>query len=415
VTKNKISQINKKLPDCPGVYIFKRGKEILYIGRATSIRNRVKSYFSKNLIIQRGRLISDMVQKATELDFKKTDSVLESIILEANLIKKYQPKYNTEEKDDKSFNYVVITKEDFPKVYVTRGRSLSLESKKTEIKIFFGPFPSSGALREALRFIRKIFPYRDEKCKLGSHKPCFNRQIGLCPGTCTGEISKFEYQNTVKQIIAFFSGKKKDLIKSLEKEMRSYADSLQFEKAQEIKRKMESMKHIQDVTFIKADDSSLTSFSFNDRRINKIEAYDIAHLGGKEVTGVLVVWNNGGLDKKGYRIFKIKSAKGGDDISALTEILQRRFLHKEWTYPDIVIVDGGENHRLYAAKEVQKFDKDIPVFSVVKDKRHRAKAFLPETLLAPELKSVFLKLNAEAHRFALKTHRKWRNKKVFVV
>src|SRR3989344_5932377 len=141
----------KKLPDSPGVYFFKKGKGISYIGRATSLRDRTRSYFSKDLINTRGRLIFEMVDKAEALGFVKTDSVLEAIIMEANLIKKYQPKYNTDEKDDKSFNYVVITKEDFPQIFTVRGRNLKLLTTDYRLLANFGPFPNGSALYEALK------------------------------------------------------------------------------------------------------------------------------------------------------------------------------------------------------------------------------------------------------------------------
>ena len=125
-----------KLPDSPGVYFFKRNSEILYIGRATSLKDRVRSYFSKDLIETRGQLIVSMIEKAKTLDFEKTDSVLEAIILESNLIKKYQPPYNTDEKDDKSFNYVVIINDDYPIVLLVRGKDLHLKAQSSKLKAF---------------------------------------------------------------------------------------------------------------------------------------------------------------------------------------------------------------------------------------------------------------------------------------
>ena len=129
------------LPDAPGVYFWKKGNETLYIGRATSLRDRVKSYFSNDLLATRGPLVADMVFKADTVDFTVTDSVLEAIILEANLIKRHQPYFNTKEKSNKSFNYVVITDEDFPCVLLERGRNLKTESltEKYKIKEVFGP------------------------------------------------------------------------------------------------------------------------------------------------------------------------------------------------------------------------------------------------------------------------------------
>ena len=133
------------LPDAPGVYFFKSGNEILYIGKATSLKDRVKSYFVRDILMSRSPLIAKMLEEAESIEFAQTDSVLEALILEASVIKKHQPRYNSREKDDKSYNYVTFTEEDFPKVIVTRGSGT------------YGPFPHSGELKEALKIIRKIF------------------------------------------------------------------------------------------------------------------------------------------------------------------------------------------------------------------------------------------------------------------
>src|SRR3989338_10750518 len=151
-----------KIPDKPGVYFFRKGKNTLYIGKATSLKDRTKSYFGKDLIQTRGPLIVDMVLKAGQIKWAVTDSVLEALILEANLIKKYQPYYNTREKDKKSFNYVCITGEKLPKVIVVRGKEL-LGLKNFKYKATFGPYPNGLQLREALKIIRRIFPFLDDQ------------------------------------------------------------------------------------------------------------------------------------------------------------------------------------------------------------------------------------------------------------
>ncbi len=398
------------LPDSPGVYFFKRKNKVLYIGRATSIRDRVRSYFSSDLNETRGKLIVDMVERSDKVDYEKTDSVLEAIILEANLIKKFQPYYNTEAKDDKSFNYVVITKEDFPIVKIVRGRDLYSKLQATNYKVLnkFGPFPNSGALQEALKFIRKIFPFRDEKCRIGSGKTCFNFHIGLCPGTCVGKISKNEYAKTLKNIIGIFEGQKIQVLKNLEKEMKILAEKEKFEKAGEIRNKIFSLKHIRDVAFIKKEYDTDTKNQINevDKKIKRIEAYDVAHLLGKEARGVMIVFENGDYNREYSRIFTIKQAKKGDDIGALEEIIKRRLAHKEWPLPDLVVVDGGENQLSVAQKLFSKEQKNIFVVSVVKNKSHKPRAILGENNLMIEHKDKILKANNEAHRFAIKNHRK---------
>lgn len=289
----EVKKVMAKLPDSPGVYCFLAPKtknlepKILYIGKATSLRDRVRSYFNTDIVTTRSPLISKMLGEFGNIEHIKTDSVLEALVLEANLIKKYQPEANIKEKDNRSFNFVVITNEDFPRVMTVRERELLNHShfsktpsltiyrkradnnknfkhlvfNKKESKLYdisysyvFGPFPSGGQLREAMKIIRKMFPYRDNKCtpcleqlkkkglsydisydiekieKRGKYcKPCFNRQIGLCPGVCTGEISKEEYTKQIDNIILFFEGNKKGLMKNLEKQMKTFSHSQEYE------------------------------------------------------------------------------------------------------------------------------------------------------------------------------------------
>src|SRR3989344_7297785 len=191
----KCEELKKfKLPDEPAVYIFKKGPKILYIGKATSLRDRVRSYFSSDLVKGRGERIVAMVAESKSLAHIKTDSILEALILEAELIKRHQPPHNVDEKDNKSFNYVVVTKESppaggFPRILIIRGRELfnSLKADSWKLKATFGPLPHGMQLQEAMKIIRKIFPFRDAKCvpcgegNNSKCRPCFNRQIGLCP------------------------------------------------------------------------------------------------------------------------------------------------------------------------------------------------------------------------------------------
>ncbi len=396
----------KKLPDSPGVYFFiGKGGKILYIGKATSLKSRVLSYFGKDLMGKRGPIISKMVEESGRIKFIGTDSVLEALILEANLIKKHQPPYNTKEKSDKSFNYIAITKEDFPRVILARGRELSgfsLHPKPHTLNAVWGPFPRGAILKDALKIIRKIFPFRD-KCAPRVGKPCFDRQIGLCPGVCTGEISKEEYGKIVSNIKLFLSGKKKAIIRNLTKEMKFRAKRHEFEKANAIKKTIFSLKHIQDVSLIK---NAVSSYSLLSEE--RIEGYDIAHISGKWIVGVMTVVKNGVAEKANYRKFKIRGT-GGGDTGALAEVLIRRLKHKEWGMPSIVVMDGGVAQKNVAEKIIKDSGFNIPVVSVVKDERHKPKNILGNKKLIDKHKNDILLVNSEAHRFALKYHRLLRN------
>ncbi len=407
-----------KIPDKPGVYFFIKDKEILYIGKATSLKDRVKSYFGKDLFNTRGPLLVDMITKSTTLKWVVADSVLEALILEANLIKKHQPIYNTKEKSDKSFNYVCITKEDLPKVIIVRGKVLPY---RTLLLGIYGPYPNGSQLREALKIIRRIFPFLDDKSKNNYE---FYKQLNLAPDVNPSKAWTFsevqallgfeQYKKNIKNIKLFFEGKKKTILSSLEKEMKVYAKRHEFEKAGEIKRQIFALQHIQDVALIKND-----PLSFQERvgvRLFRIEAYDIAHMSGKDMVGVMVVIEDGEPNKSEYRKFKIKNYSSSNDTGALLEVLTRRLNHKEWRIPDLIVVDGGVAQRNVALKILKKFKLNIPVSAVVKNQRHKPKAILSSSRSdlglpkGPTFSRLVLLANAEAHRFAIAYHRKLRGK-----
>jgi excinuclease UvrABC nuclease subunit len=405
------------LPDAPGVYFWKEGETILYIGRATSLRDRVKSYFAGDLIATRGPRIVDMVTRATSIEWQEADSVLEAVIAEANLIKKYQPYYNVKEKDDRSWNYVVITREDFPRVLIIRGRVLDVENQKKlarpnrigrlgatiKVAYTFGPFPQTLVLREALRIIRRMFPFIDRSSAKKDNYH-FYRQIGLTPDTASDE-AKAEYRKTIRHITLFFQGKKQELVRTLKREMNVYAKSREFEKAEETKRKLFALDHIQDIALVKEDISRVGE---GDRKGFRIEAYDVAHMSGKENVGVMTVMVDGEIAKNEYRKFKLDPDIGNDDVWSLREILSRRFSHPEWRFPDIAVIDGGAGQRNAAEKFFTDAKLSISVVAVVKDDAHKAREILGEPSLVKKYEKSILLANVEAHRFAIAYHRKLR-------
>ena len=399
-----ISQDFKKLslPEAPGVYFFKDSQgNILYIGRATSLYDRVHSYFSNDLIATRGPLLVDMVTKASTIEHIQTDSVLEAIILESNEIKKHLPYFNTKEKDDKSYNFLIITNEEFPRVVIARGRTLEkLDEEKLgfEIKYQFGPYPQGTLLRDALKIVRKIFPFRDAKANL-KHQESFYRSIGLSPETDSPEAKK-DYQKTIRNLVLFFEGKKGQLIKTLEKEMNEHADAQEFEKAQKIRNTLYALNHIQDVSLIKSENETAENIEGF-----RIEAYDIAHMSGKDTVGVMTVVINGEAQKSQYKKFKI-SKDANNDTAALKEILTRRFNHPEWKFPDLIAIDGGIG-QLNAAKEIVK---SIPIVSIVKNDAHKPDHFLGDEKMIESYGKDILLANSESHRFAIAYHKKLRNR-----
>lgn len=418
--------VNKKdfdtfdLPHGPGVYTFLKGKDILYVGKATSLHDRVKSYFSKDLFLSRSALIVKMIEEADRVSWVESGSVLEALVLEAYTIKEKQPPYNSREKDDKSYNYVVITDEEYPRVLIVRGRDLLFEKNKKDaeykIKNYFGPFPHGAQLREALKIVRKIFPFRDSCVPSGEvsegkkTKPCFNSQIGLCPGVCTNKISKTDYQKTIRHIELFFSARKKDIVKSLEKEMKAFAKSREFEKAEKIKRQLFALDHIRDVNLLKNEMTKDPVYGSNGYRI---EAYDIAHISGKDTVGVMVVVTDGELSKAEYRKFRIRGKNGVvsvNDVANLKEVLRRRLAHIGWTLPNLIVVDGS-TAQINAAKEVLlERNFNIETVAVVKDVNHKAKEVVGKKSIVEKRKNEILLANNEAHRFAQAYHHNLRRR-----
>ncbi len=400
-----------RIPDTPGVYVFKKGRSILYIGKAASLRDRVRSYFSADLGAGRGERIVRMVAEATTLAHKPTSSVLEALILEATLIKKHQPPYNIDEKDNKSFNYVVITKEEFPRVLLVRGRELFQKWDQKDIAATYGPFPHGAQLQEALKIVRRIFPYRDAACVLcgtprnAACRPCFSRQIGLCPGVCTGEVSSVEYRRTIRHIRDIFSARFHGLKRALQREMKAAARTEKYEQAARLRRQAQALEHIRDVSLIKADARVAAGGGV------RIEGYDVAHTAGAETVGVMTVVSNTEALRSAYRKFTVRSATN-DDIAALKEILLRRLAHAEWPLPRVFVVDGGAGQVRAAERVLAEAGIGIPVVGVVKDASHKPQRLVGDARMARTYERDILLANSEAHRFAIAYHRARRGRLV---
>lgn len=405
----KSTNFLSKLPDKPGVYFFLSAqKNILYIGKATSLKNRLRSYFTEDIKEKRSELIDKMVNEAKSVEFTETESVLEALILETNLIRTHKPIYNTRSKDDKSYNHLVITDEVWPRVLVVRGKDLISEFAKNEIKYDFGPFPSGQLFKEALKIVRKLFQFYDtnipigeEKSKLARGKINFNRQIGLYPG----EQNKAKYLKTIKHIRLFFEGKKKQIISELNKEMMDLAKAERFEEAIVTKRRIFALQHIQDIALIK-DESRI----YRDEKRIRIEAYDIAHLQGSNMVGVMVVVEGGEVNKSEYRKFKITSIEKANDPAALSQIISRRLDHSEWVHPQLIVVDGNMIQKRAAESVLKARGIVIPVVAVVKDTHHRPTRLIGDKNLLEVHKLSILLANSESHRFSITYHRQKRSK-----
>ncbi|NNM84060.1 GIY-YIG nuclease family protein [Candidatus Parcubacteria bacterium] len=400
------------LPDVPGVYFFKRGRKVLYVGKATSLRDRVRSYFDDDLIATRGPRIVDMVTKADRITFETTSTILEALVREAALIKQYQPRANVDGKDDKTFLYAVITKEEIPRVIIVRGKDIDFKerqmiSDRQKFKAIYGPFPSGAQLREGLRLIRRIFPFFDTSKPLGvrsKHQEAkieFNAQIRQYPRSYDTK----GYNRTIRHVMLFLGGQGKKLRAMLEREMKAAAKDERFEDAAAARQQLFALDHIQDVSLIKDENLEEPRTKISDLRI---EAYDTAHLSGTNAIGVMTVLVEDMPLKRGYRTFRIRGVAKNDDIASLKEILSRRLAHPEWPFPNAIVVDGGMVQKRAAESILTAAGFNIPVVAVVKDERHRPREVIGARRAGVSEATAVL-ANSEAHRFSLARHRSARS------
>ena len=413
IVSSIMKKLYGKLPEKPGVYLFKDvGGKILYIGKAANLRRRVSSYFERPHDYRIERLVGAI----EKIDYKKTDTALEALILESELIKKYQPPFNVKEKDDKSFLYMEITRDSFPRVLLARGRDKPSGER-------FGPFTSASSIREALRLVRRIFPFSTHPTPnralhprttvrdgyltrrsigdgAGPSRLCFDYQLGLCSGTCVGAISRQEYAKTIRNIKLFFAGKKKRIIQSLEREMKEASRALEFEKAEKLKRQIFALKHIQDVAFITED--NLSPITSNLKPAFRIEGYDISNISGTSAVGSMVVFTNVKPDKNEYRKFRIKTVRGSNDVGMLKEVLYRRF-RNNWPKPDLILIDGGVGQVNTAKLVLRKLNLSIPVVGIAKGAKRKKNEFVGNIPRGIEAR-ILIKVRDEAHRFARSYH-----------
>ena len=405
-----------KIPLNPGVYMFssKSGK-ILYIGKASNLKSRLKSY----LKIENPR-IQKMVASAQSLKFLQTESDIEALILELQLIKKFRPQFNIVMRDDKQYAFVGFTEEKFPRIFITH--------QPAKNQNFIGPFTDAGALKTTLRYLRKVFPYCT--CHQLHHNYCLNYHIGKCYGICClkkqSRIYNFqfkifnEYQKNIKAIKKILNGKKNLFIKELKKEAEKLARKDDFEKAIELRRKIEKLERIfhnarviKNSEILKAHRSGLETLLKTQRQIIRIEGYDISNIQGLHATGSMVTFIHGQPDKGFYRKFKIQGKNTPDDTAMLKEVLERRFKHYEWSFPDLIVIDGGKGQVNTVTKILKKLAIKIPVVGISKNERHIGhqliipgrKTPLALTRLSSADKNLLLAIDSEAHRFAIKYYR----------
>lgn len=376
------------------------------------LRKRVKSYFKPASLVS---------INSANLDFIIVDSEFEALLLEAALIKKYQPKYNRMLKDDRSPLYITITKEKYPRIYATRKHNGT-----------YGPYLNSQTTKSVLRYLRSIFPYRT--CKKLPKKACLYYGLNLCTGVCVNkeELYEKEYRQNIMHLKNLFSSKKDRVIKDLEKEMLKNSKLQNYEKAKITRDRINDLNYLFQKRHFPRDYME-NNFLINDIRhdelkglseiidvnsLEKIEGYDISNISGKQATGSMVVFINGDSESSLYRRFRIRTKNTPDDPYMMFEVIKRRLKHSEWTYPDLFLVDGGKTQITAALKALGEANIKIPVIGLAKQN---------EELIVPlgksQYKRIKLKTNSvalnlikrirdESHRFAKKYHVYLRSKSI---
>lgn len=402
----------------PGVYFFKNNRgEVLYVGKAKNLRKRVASYFTTpgKLGIKTKNLISQVKSIKTI----KVESEIESLLLEANFIQKYMPKYNVRFVDSKAYPLIRITiKDKFPKVLITRR----MEDPKS---LYFGPYPNVFAMRLVLKIARRIFPYQS----VLNHpkKLCLYYHLKLCP--CPEFLDDKLYIKNIYHLVNFLKGNTKKVLNDLEKEKKMFIKNEEFENARDLQKKIDSIRLITSPFYKPLDyeenpnlSSDLRNMELKDlQRIlhlqginilvpRKIECFDISVISGKYATGSMVVFVNGEKDTSLYRRFKIRYKGPPNDFAMIEEVLRRRLNHLEWAFPNLIIVDGGKGQVSSASKVLKEKELNIPLIGLAKREEIIITSNFSEIRLPKDSKILHLlqRIRDEAHRFAIKYHRKLR-------
>ena len=402
----------RKLPKSPGVYFHKNSSgDIIYVGKAAVLKNRVRQYFHKSRV--RDPKTDALVQEIADIEWIEVETELDALFLEAELIKRYKPRFNIALRDDKSELFVRIdSKSNHPTVTFTR-RPLDDSAE------YYGPFQQPAQIRKAMKLLRRVFPY-DTKTPTGK-KVSLDYHIGLSPGLEENRTSLENYRKNLSQLVQYLKGNRVQLVKQVEKEMKLAAKEQNFELAAHLRNQMNALRQLkQQIIF---SDKEFMDIS-KDQGLNglqellklkgvpqRIEGYDISHMSGVDNVASMVVFTNGIPNKKEYRKFKMR-LKGNDDFGHMREVISRRFSGKNlenWSKPDLLLIDGGKG-QLSAAKEVLN-EKSIDIPTIGLAKRY-------ETIITEndgEFDSIQLEKNShalkllqrirdESHRFAVSYH-----------
>lgn len=424
----------KNLPMEPGVYLFKdKDGKVVYVGKSAKLRARVRSYFRESATFYNAAK-KKMVDEVRRVEIIETNSEIEALVKEAELIKKLKPKFNRLMRDSKNYVYVAITKEDWPRIFTTHQP----QGDRDEPAHYIGPFTDAKALKRTLRLLRRIFPYRTSR-----RTRKLDVQLGLAPDK--EAISKSAYRKDVAAIKRILKGQSKVVLRDIEKEIKKAAKSEEFEKAKELKKQYENLATVIEHAHVLTEEKVFVPSIFKDIEPNfrllglaedpaRIEAYDISNIQGEEAVGSMIVFTR---DKEGryapnkdeYRKFKIKTVEGISDTAMMREVLERRLAHlpegeaKTWPRPGLIAIDGGKTQLGAALRALKKYElydpkeevSEIPIIALAKRKEEVYFPGRKEPVRAQNLGNAMFNLltamRDETHRFAISYHRHLRRKR----
>jgi excinuclease ABC subunit C len=414
----------RTFPQGPGIYLMKDAVgRVIYVGKAKNLRSRAGSYFLK--AAEEDRRTADLVREIRDIDYLEAESEVDALLMESRLIKDVQPRFNSLQKDDKTFPYLQITThEDFPRVEFTRT------PERKGVKLY-GPFPSAGSLRGAIVVLQRIFKFRTCTLDIDANdpqwrwfRPCLLASIDQCTAPCNLRIGKEEYRRDIQRLKTFLDGGKKRLLQEMREEMLEASRTLAFERAARLRDEIRLLErlhergdleeHVQPEVFLvdpKKGLAGLEKVLGLARPPRVIEGVDIAHLAGNETVASLVQFIDGLPFKPGYKRYRIKTVEGIDDFKSIHEVVSRRFsrLAREGGgLPDIFLIDGGKGQLSAALDAVDSLGIDPPCILALA--KREEEIFLPgraEPLrLSRDAYSLRLLeyVRDEAHRFAQHYH-----------
>jgi excinuclease ABC subunit C len=420
-----MKQAPSSLPDSPGIYLFKTKDDvIIYIGKAKSIKKRVSSYFRASKIDWK---IDALIQEFDHIDYILTQSEIEALLLEAELVQKHKPKFNALLKEGTPFLYIVFIKKnesDFKKTFP----GISIARLKPKKGIFFGPFIHKTSARSMARFLEDTFQlYR---CNKKIADGCLQYHLGRCAGTCRPDFDDQDYEFRLDLARDALAQNKEQFLNQIIDKMKEYSHNREYEKAQRLKKYIDQTdiifttiestfsqkKYAAPILFTTLPNThknqeiafELQEVIGTDQPIHSIDCFDISHFYGKDIVGSCIRFVDGIPDKNSFRRFKVKSLSDQNDYAALQEIVQRRY-RDPYDFPELILIDGGKG-QLNAALAVFP---NAPIASLAKREERLFFAKEPEGIILDPHTSfgkTLLELRDYTHHFAISYHRLTRKK-----